>query len=259
MRRRLDAGSRDSASFELRLSDGTTPVRGVKDDAEPSFEAHPFAREEESHARFLVARSGGEAGEYERTARGVDVASSRDVERSKRTLRPSRSERRMTTVLNRSLGSVLVLAMACGGDGTPPGDAGVGDSDGGTEPALPDAAGVGCDDLGEHWEIRTAYPLNPGQTIVGRVCEFGDVYLLTGEGARTATIRFDHNVGDIDFVAWSAPSAGTPAMEIGRSEAWLDDSEQLEFTAEQIAAGVYTQVYGAPDSMGMGPYTITAD
>ncbi len=107
---------------------------------------------------------------------------------------------------------------------------------------LPD---VGCDDLGENRDFASAIEIETG-TLEGRVCDFADMYLLTGEGTRVVRIDFDHGEGDLDMVALD-PSG----MEISRSEG-VSDSEELS-----VNAGLYVQVYGAGGAMG--PYILTVE
>lgn len=116
---------------------------------------------------------------------------------------------------------------------------------------------VGCDDRGEHWTIPTADPINPGETIIGRICEFGDMYFIAGEGARTITVELSHADGDLNLVAWGPPvPPSMMAVEIGRS-AGPNDVEELSFDAATVEAGVHVQVYG--EAMAMGIYAITSN
>jgi hypothetical protein len=111
-----------------------------------------------------------------------------------------------------------------------------------TARALPD---VGCDDLGENRDFASAIEIDTG-VIEGRVCEFADMYRLTGEGTRTVRVDFDNGEGDLDLVALD-PSG----MPVGRSEG-VGDTEELT-----VPTGIFVQVYGAAG--GMGPYILTVE
>ena len=107
---------------------------------------------------------------------------------------------------------------------------------------LPD---VGCDDLGENRDFASAIAVDTG-VIEGRVCEFADMYRLTGDGMRTVRVEFDNGEGDLDLVALD-PS-GEP---LGRSEG-VGDSEELV-----VPAGNFVQVYGVEGAMG--PYILIVE
>ncbi len=107
---------------------------------------------------------------------------------------------------------------------------------------LPD---VGCDDLGEHRTLEDAYPIETG-TVEGRICDYPDMYVLTGSGRRTVRLLLDHDEGDLDLVALDPAGAA-----IDRSEG-SGDEEHLT-----VDAGVYIQVYGYAD--GMGPYVLIVE
>ena len=107
---------------------------------------------------------------------------------------------------------------------------------------LPD---VGCDDLGIHRTLDDAYEIETG-SVEGRVCDYPDMYLLTGAGTRTVRLLLDHDEGDLDLVALD------PAGEaISRSDG-SSDEEHLT-----VEAGNFVQVYGF--DAGMGPYVLIVE
>jgi hypothetical protein len=98
---------------------------------------------------------------------------------------------------------------------------------------------VGCDDLGAHRTFDDAYPIAEG-SVVGRICEFADMYSIGGEGSRLVRLELDHSEGDLDLVAFS-PSGDV----LGRSEG-VNDVEELT-----VDAGSFVQVYGVDQAMGL--------
>jgi hypothetical protein len=104
---------------------------------------------------------------------------------------------------------------------------------------------VECDHLGIHRTIEDAYPIETG-TIEGRVCDFADMYALTGSGLRTVRLVLDNFEGDLDLVALDPSGAA-----IARSDG-TNDIEELT-----VEAGNFVQVYGFNDAMG--PYVLTVE
>jgi len=104
---------------------------------------------------------------------------------------------------------------------------------------------VGCDDLGIHRTLSDAYPIETGM-VEGRICDYADMYELTGTGTRTVRVLLDHAEGDLDLVALDPM-----AMDIGRSEG-TNDIEQLT-----VEAGNFVQVYGFNGAMG--PYVLAVE
>jgi len=111
-----------------------------------------------------------------------------------------------------------------------------------TSRELPD---VGCDDLGIHRTLEDAYPIETG-IVEGRVCDFADMYVLTGSGRRTVRLLLDHDEGDLDLVALDPSGAA-----IDRSDG-SGDEEELS-----VDSGVFVQVYGFDG--GMGPYVLVVE
>jgi hypothetical protein len=103
---------------------------------------------------------------------------------------------------------------------------------------------IGCDDHGIHRQISDALPIAAGTTIIGRICEFGDMFFLEGEGPRTVTVELSHLDGDLNVWAFDAEG-----MELARSTG-PNDIEEIG-----VDAGAYVQIYG--EAMGMGGYAIT--
>jgi hypothetical protein len=103
----------------------------------------------------------------------------------------------------------------------------------------------GCDDMGEHFTFADALPLAPGDSIVGRVCEFGDMYRVGGGGEQTVTLLHDPAGMPLDFVVFDAAGGG---MIIGRTMT-ADPRESV-----RVPTGSYIQVFG--EAMAMGAYIL---
>ncbi|RLB47351.1 MAG: hypothetical protein DRJ42_25580 [Deltaproteobacteria bacterium] len=108
--------------------------------------------------------------------------------------------------------------------------------------SLPD---VGCDDLGMINTMETAHGIETG-SIDGRICEFADMYRVTGSSTRTVRIEFEHGEGDLDLVALDASGA-----EVGMSNG-QGNTEELT-----VAAGNFFQVFGFGGAMGA--YILTVE
>ncbi len=102
----------------------------------------------------------------------------------------------------------------------------------------------GCDDMGDHHNFSDALPLEMG-SLIGRVCDFGDMFRIGGMGARRVTLRSDPAMGNLEMAVFSATGDGT----LIRMTKGASASEEL-----MVMGGEYVQVFGVG---AMGAYQIS--